>query len=106
MERVEVITYINSMHGDDSVVDDNNNRDDIIADCNVTIVQLNMIYLRKSLSTHMYLKKPGERRASSRAADEGHGRRGRGGKERQSQGGLDEDYGGGDEDNHHEIVTR
>ena len=105
MERVEVMSYIYIyIHVDDSVVNDNTYRDDIIADCNVIMVQLNLIYLRKSLSTHMQLDKPGERRASSRAADEGHGCRGRGGKERQGQGGLDENYCGGDED--HVVVNR
>ena len=74
VERVEVMSYIYVyIHVDDSVVNDNTYRDDIIADCNVIMVQLNLIYLRKSLSTHMQLDKPGERRASSRAADEGHG---------------------------------
>ena len=92
MERVEVIeAYINSVHVDDSDGDTNTYRDDIIADhngvdCNVIMGQLNLIYLRKSLSTHMYLDKPGEGREGARAVDEGHGCRGRGGQERQSQG--------------------
>ena len=69
------MSYIDSMPVDDS------DGDDIIAnhnevDCDVITVQLK---LKKSLSTHMYLDKPGEGRASSRAADEGHGGRGGGG---------------------------
>ena len=88
MERVEVISYFDSIHADDT------DADEIIADhngvnCIVKMGQLKLINLRKSLSTHMYLDKPGERRASSRTADEGHGSRGRGGQERQGQGGLD-----------------
>ena len=78
----------------DSMQLDNSDGGDIIADhngvhCIVKMGQLNLIYLRKSLSTHMQLDQPGERREGSRAVDEGHGSRGRGGKERQSQGGLD-----------------
>ena len=95
------MSYIDSMPVDDS------DGDDIIAnhnevDCDVITVQLK---LKKSLSTHMYLDKPGERREGSRAVDEGDGCRGRGGQERESQGGLDLD-GGGDQDYYHEIVKR
>ena len=77
VERVEVMSFVDSMHVDDS------DGDDIIAhhngvDCDVIMGQLNLIYLRKSLSTHMQLDQPGERREGSRAVDEGHGSRGRG----------------------------
>ena len=77
VERVEVMSYVDSVRLDDS------DGDDIIADhngvdCIVKMGQLNLIYLKKSISTHMYLDKQGERRASSRAVNEGHGSRGRG----------------------------
>ena len=62
VERVEVMSCVDSVHVDDSDGDDDTYGDDVLAnsngvDCNVITVQLKLIFLRKSQSTHIHFDK-------------------------------------------------